>query len=184
MRDRKFAGRVRRLMRSLRLWTFRLSLPALFISCGDDGSNVSVPEYADVSSDRRAADAPEAGPDGNDSGAAGDVGSEGSRFDADAGQTDAELEADARGVCGDGVVNVGEACDDGFRDECAACNPDCSGPGDGRPHASCTCVPAADAGLAIDAGADASVGVGEDFSAGMVAWPGHVLWEGRRALCG
>ena len=32
-------------------------------------------------------------------------------------------------VCGDGVIEGAEACDDGFTDECGTCNADCTGPG-------------------------------------------------------
>lgn len=34
-------------------------------------------------------------------------------------------------VCGDGVVDVGEACDDGATTACGACNADCTGAGSG-----------------------------------------------------
>lgn len=32
-------------------------------------------------------------------------------------------------VCGNGVMDVGEACDDNFADACGTCNADCTGPG-------------------------------------------------------
>jgi hypothetical protein len=34
-------------------------------------------------------------------------------------------------VCGNGVVEGSESCDDGWADECGACNATCSGPGSG-----------------------------------------------------
>ena len=34
-------------------------------------------------------------------------------------------------VCGDGIVEGDEACDDGFTDDCGSCNADCTGPGAG-----------------------------------------------------
>jgi cysteine-rich repeat protein/parallel beta-helix repeat protein len=37
----------------------------------------------------------------------------------------------ASGVCGDGVLDESEACDDGFTDACGTCNADCTGGGDG-----------------------------------------------------
>jgi hypothetical protein len=88
-------------------------------------------------------------------------------------------DAGTPGPCGDGVMNAGEACDDGFRDDCGACNRDCSGPGDGRPHAACECAPQPDAGT--DGGV---VSVGEDFSANMLGCPGHVAYAMRASLCG
>ncbi|MBU1238642.1 hypothetical protein KJ865_02940, partial [Myxococcota bacterium] len=33
--------------------------------------------------------------------------------------------------CGNGVLDEGETCDDGFADACGTCNEDCSGPGSG-----------------------------------------------------
>lgn len=34
-------------------------------------------------------------------------------------------------VCGDGIVEDAEACDDGFTDACGTCNATCTGPGSG-----------------------------------------------------
>lgn len=35
------------------------------------------------------------------------------------------------GTCGNGMMETGEVCDDGFNTECGDCNTDCSGPGTG-----------------------------------------------------
>jgi hypothetical protein len=174
-----------------------LSLPALLaLSCGDSGENVG--DEHDAGTDQRVADhhveadVARDGGDGDGATEVGDAPGEGDAeamppIDADSGEGDALVP----GPCGDGVLNLGEACDDGFRDACGACNADCSGPGDGRLHAACVCaaVSIGDAGAADDGGeaglaADAGSAIGEDFSNDMIGCPGHVSWDRRSTLCG
>src|SRR4051812_18988503 len=111
-------------MQSWRLFTMAWALPGLFVcACSDSGENIESPIYPDVSTDRGANRE-----DAGDGASEGEVGDEAEREagdasdagdattgDADGGALDVEAGPDADalppGVCGDGVLNAGEACD-------------------------------------------------------------------------
>jgi hypothetical protein len=180
-------------MRKRRYVLMGWALAGLFaVGCSDSGDNVDPPGPPDAASDtspdrRDAGDEKDAGETGDEGGEGGDAGEAGDdvSVDAEGGPADAEAGSDALppGVCGDGVLNAGEACDDGFRDACGSCNADCTGAGDGRAHVACGCAPS-DAGVGVDAGPDGGLkGVGEDFTRDMVGCPGHVSWQDRGMLC-
>ena len=40
-------------------------------------------------------------------------------------------DGDCTATCGNGIIEAGEVCDDGFTDSCGTCNTDCSGTGTG-----------------------------------------------------
>src|SRR5438309_9502523 len=126
-------------MRTARLSTIVFALLEVFaFSCGGD-DEPGAPHPKDASSEKASLDVQPPPPDAVEEGEAVVPTSDGGTDESEASIPDGG-DADASTRCGDGVVDPGETCDDGFRDSCGACNADCLGTGDGRPHVACGCA--------------------------------------------